>query len=90
MGCTDTISFYPLSQEFFYFHVYENFVVEGRMDPCICMAKSLHCSPEIIASLLVGYTPIQNKKFFFFLRITWAVHLKCRCRGPSPCPQVSI
>ena len=32
-----------------------------RMDTCICMAESLHCSPETI-TLLTGYTPIQNKK----------------------------
>ena len=24
------------------------------------MAESLHCSPEIIMTLLIGYTPIQN------------------------------
>ena len=34
-----------------------------RMDTCVCMAKSLHCSPEAITTLLSGYTPIQNKKF---------------------------
>ena len=34
-----------------------------RMDTCRCMAESLHYSPEIIAILLFGYTPIQNKKF---------------------------
>ena len=28
--------------------------VRGRMDTCICMAESLHCSPETLA------TPIQN------------------------------
>ena len=33
------------------------------MDTCICMAKSLHCSLETITTLLVSYTPIQNKKF---------------------------
>ena len=27
------------------------------------MAESLHCSPEMITTLLIGYTPIQNKKF---------------------------
>ena len=27
------------------------------------MAESLRCSPETITTLLVGYTPIQNKKF---------------------------
>ena len=26
----------------------------------ICMAESLHCSPETIITLLTGYTPIQN------------------------------
>ena len=37
--------------------------VWGRMDTCICMAKSLCPSPETITTLLIGYTPIQNKKF---------------------------
>ena len=32
----------------------------GRMNTCVCMAESLHCSPEIITTLLIGYTPIQN------------------------------
>ena len=32
------------------------------MDTCICMAESLHWSPETITRLLTGYTPIQNKK----------------------------
>ena len=32
-----------------------------RMD--ICMAESLHHSPETITALSIGYTPIQNKKF---------------------------
>ena len=35
--------------------------VWGRMDTCICMAEPLSCSPEIITTLLTGYTPIQNK-----------------------------
>ena len=30
----------------------------------ICVAESLCCSPEIITTLLIGYTPMQNKKFF--------------------------
>ena len=34
--------------------------VWGRMDMCICMAESLSCSPEIITTLLIGCTPIQN------------------------------
>ena len=27
------------------------------------MAEFLHCSPETITTLLIGYTPTQNKKF---------------------------
>ena len=34
--------------------------VWGRMDTCICMTESLHCPP--ITTLLIGYTPIKNKK----------------------------
>ena len=34
-----------------------------RTDTCICMAESLPCSPETTTTLLIGYTPIQNKKF---------------------------
>ena len=37
--------------------------VWGRMDTCVCMAESLHCLPETITTLLIGYTPVQNKKF---------------------------
>ena len=40
--------------------------VRRRMDTCMCMAESLHCSPETITTLLIGYTPIQNKFFLFF------------------------
>ena len=35
----------------------------GRMATCICMAESLLCSPETITTLLIDYTPKQNKKF---------------------------
>ena len=35
----------------------------GKMDTCTCMAESLHCSPETITTLLIGYTLIQNKEF---------------------------
>ena len=31
-----------------------------RMDTCICMDESLHCSPETITALLTEYTPTQN------------------------------
>ena len=34
----------------------------GRMDACICMAESLNCPPETSTTLLLSYTPIQNKK----------------------------
>ena len=36
--------------------------VWGRMDTRICVAKSLHGSPETITTLLISYTPIENKK----------------------------
>ena len=35
-----------------------------RMDTCICMAESLCSSSETITTLLIHYTPIQNKKVF--------------------------
>jgi len=34
-----------------------------RMDTCLCVAKSLHCPPEIITTLLIDYTAIENSKF---------------------------
>ena len=34
--------------------------VWGRMDTCLCMTESLHCSPETVTTLLFGCTPIQN------------------------------
>ena len=37
--------------------------VWGRMDTCICMAESLHCSSETITALFIGYIPIQNESF---------------------------
>ena len=33
------------------------------MDSYICMVESLDCSPGTLTTSLVGYTPIQNKKF---------------------------
>ena len=36
--------------------------VWGRMDTRICIYESVCCSPEIITTLLIGCTPIQNKK----------------------------
>ena len=35
----------------------------GKMDTCIFMAESLYCLPETITTLLISYTPIQNKSF---------------------------
>ena len=32
------------------------------MDTCICMAESICSPPETITTLLIVYTPIQNKK----------------------------
>ena len=37
--------------------------VWGTMHTCISMAESLHCSSKTITTLLIVYTPIQNKKF---------------------------
>ena len=34
-----------------------------RMGICICMTESLHSSPKTTTTLLIGYTPIQNKRF---------------------------
>ena len=36
--------------------------VWGRTDTRICMAGSLCCPLETITTLLIGYTPMQNKK----------------------------
>ena len=36
--------------------------VWGRMNTCICMTESHRCLPGMITKLLIGYTPIQNKK----------------------------
>jgi len=33
------------------------------MDTCISMVESLRYPPETITTLLIGYTPIKNKKF---------------------------
>ena len=32
------------------------------MDTRVWIAKSLHCSPETITILLIGYTTIQKKR----------------------------
>ena len=33
------------------------------MDICIYMIESLPYSPEVITTLLIGYTPLENNKF---------------------------
>ena len=33
----------------------------GGMGTCVCMAESLHCSPETITTWLIYYTQIQIK-----------------------------
>ena len=38
-------------------------VVWERMDTCTHMTESLRCSPRTTTTLLIGYTPIQNKRF---------------------------
>ena len=50
---------------------------ERRVDTCIYMAESLHCSPEIITALLISYTQykikISKKKLIGTLCISiWA------------------
>ena len=39
--------------------------VWGRIGTCVCMAESLCCSPDTTTTLLIGYTPMQNKMFKF-------------------------
>jgi len=36
--------------------------VQGRMDTCVCVAESRHCSSETITTLLISCIAIQNKK----------------------------
>ena len=47
----------------------------GRMDTSICVAVSLYYPAETIKSLLIGYTPLQNKKLKQMMYISW-------CLGP--------
>ena len=35
----------------------------GRMDTCLCVTEPLCCTPETVTTLLISYTPMQNKKF---------------------------
>ena len=49
------------------------------MDTCICMAETLHCSPETIITLLTGNTPGQNKKVFKKITLYKWNHIVCTC-----------
>ena len=53
------------------------------MDICICMADSLCYSSEIVTILLIGYTPIQNKKLTIikYFNIKKMINFKCRHFG---------
>ena len=48
-------------------------IVFGKMNTYIFMADTLHSSTEIIITLLIGYTPIQNKTFKKFKNKNQAV-----------------
>ena len=37
--------------------------VWGIMDTCTCVGESLCCSPEAITTLLISYTPLEDKEF---------------------------
>ena len=68
--------------------------VWGRMDTCIYMAESLCCSSETTTTLLIGYTPIQNKMFLFSCSVVsdslWPHESQhARPLWPSPTPVYS-
>ena len=42
--------------------------VMGKMDTYVCMAESLHSSPETIITLLIRHTRIQNKIFLKLIK----------------------
>ena len=37
----------------------------------MCMAESLLCLPEAITTLLISYTPVQNKKLYKASKHHW-------------------
>ena len=58
--------------------------VMGKMDTYVCMAESLHSSPETIITLLIRHTRIQNKIFLklikyitLFLKIIGYIFWQC-------------
>ena len=52
--------------------------VWGRMDTCICIADPLHCSPEAITTLLMGYAAAAAAK------LLQACRTVCDPRDGSP------
>ena len=36
--------------------------VWGRVDTCLCMGESLHCSSETVTIFLIGYPQAKNKR----------------------------
>ena len=51
------------------FFIYKVDIISTLQYTCICKAESLCCSPEIITTLLIGYTPI--KSCFKIKKIQW-------------------
>ena len=45
------------------------FVLEYSQLTMLCMPESLCCPPEAITTLLIGYTPTQNKTFLKSLNV---------------------
>ena len=52
------------------------------MDTCISITKFPCCVPESIKTLLIGYTPIQNKK----VNIKKGAYSHCCCSVAQLCP----
>ena len=69
--------------------------VWGRTDTRVCMAESLHCSPETITTLLLSYTSTQNKvkqikSWIYRLRIkAWRITSTLLCLYVTLCSRGS-
>ena len=50
-----------------------------RMDTCVCMAESLHCSPETTTTLLIGYIPIEKGLRFEKKKKNYVLEKKINC-----------
>ena len=61
--------------------------VWGRMDTCICMPESLHCSPETVTTLLIGHTQCKTKiskgVTIFFSKDTSLIGLRSTLNSPT-------